>query len=187
MDLKSYKPMGDKENSDFFWEYLDKIYDRREASGINDLVGDMKAVAIQVEHGDAINYMAELHAMGPYRMTDARLTETHKVFLLQSRPEFPRMLVLEPLNPAFEDWVTRWNLLYPLAKRKPNARYIGEIYATPSVEDIRVTLEPQNIRFVYEGDTVSDFYVGEHLTFTFLSDYTYNRVGYADVDWFRVE
>ncbi len=90
--------------------------------------------------------------------------------------------MLEPLNPAFEDWVTRWNLLYPLAKRKPNARYIGEIYATGSVEDIRVTLEPQNIRFVYDGDTVSDFYVGEHLTFTFLSDYTYNRVGYVDID-----
>ncbi|MEA2264710.1 MAG: hypothetical protein QOE27_293 [Solirubrobacteraceae bacterium] len=182
MDLKSYKPMGDKENSDFFWEYLDKIYDRRAESGVNELVGDMKAVAIQVEHGDAVNYMAELAAMGPYRLTDSRLTETHKVYLLCSRPEYPRLLILEPLNPAFEDWVTRWNNLYPLAKRKPNARYIGEIYHAESVGAVREALEPQNIRFVYEGDTVSPFYVGDHLTFTFLSDFTYNRVGYVDVE-----
>ncbi|MGI8802884.1 MAG: hypothetical protein ACR2KV_12020 [Solirubrobacteraceae bacterium] len=182
MDLKTYKPLGDKENSDFFWEYLEKIYDRRAACGLDGLVGQMRAVAIQVETGDAVDYMAELTAMGPYRLIDARLTETHKVFILRSRPEFPRLLVLEPLNPAFEDWVTRWNLLYPLAKRKPNARYIGEIYVTSSVEQVRRTLEPQNIRFVYEGDTVSPFYVGEHLTFTFLSDYTYNRVGYVDVE-----
>ena len=69
MDLKSYKPMGDKENSDFFWEYLDKIYDRRQTSGVNELVGDMKAVAIQVEHGDAINYMAELPPWAPTAST----------------------------------------------------------------------------------------------------------------------
>ena len=24
--------------------------------------------------------------------------------------------------------MTRWNMLYPLARKKPNARYIGEVY-----------------------------------------------------------
>ena len=47
---------------------------------------------------------------------------------------------------------------------------------------MREALEPQNIRFAYPGDTVNPFYTGEHLTFTFLSDFTYNRVGYVDVD-----
>ena len=73
-------------------------------------------------------------------------------------------------------------MLYPLARKKPNARYIGEVYKAESTKAVREALEPQNIRFAYPGDTVNDFYAMEHLTFTFLSDFTYNRVGYVDVD-----
>ena len=47
---------------------------------------------------------------------------------------------------------------------------------------MREALEPQNIRFAYPGDTVNGFYAMGHLTFTFMSDFTYNRVGYVDVD-----
>ena len=88
----------------------------------------MAAFVVQVEHGDGVDYMAELAAMGPYRFQTARLTETHKVYVLQSQPEFPRLIVLEPLTASYEDNVTRWNMLYPLARKKPNARYIGEVY-----------------------------------------------------------
>ena len=73
-------------------------------------------------------------------------------------------------------------MLYPLARKKPNARYIGEVYKAESTKAVREALEPQNIRFAYPGDTVNRFYAMEHLTFTFMSDFTYNRVGYVDVD-----
>ena len=182
MDLATYTPMGDKKNSDFFEEYLPKVYERRQASGLDQIVGNTAALVVQVEHGDAVDYMAELTAMGPYRFVAARLIDTHKVYVLQSRPEFPRMIVLEPLTATYEDNVTRWNMLYPLAKKKPNARYIGEVYTAESTKAVREALEPQNIRFAYPGDTVSAFYAMSHLTFTFMSDFTYNRVGYVDVD-----
>jgi len=182
IDLATYQPQGDKENSPFFWEYLPKIYQRRAECGLDEIVGNMAAVVIQVEHGDAIAYLAELAVMGPYRLTEARLTDTHKVFLLTSRPEFPRLMVIEPLSRDWEDKITEWNSLYPLAARKPNARYIGEVYEATSVEAVRTALEPQSIRFVYEGDTKAPLYCTDHLTFTFLSDHTYNRVGYVDVD-----
>ncbi len=182
MDLKTYKPMGDKENSDFFEEYVLRIYDRRSESGVDDLVGDMRGVVIQVDRGDAINYLAELTAMGPYRFVEARIGETHKIFVLQSQPEFPRLFVLEPLSPDYEDRMTRWNLMYPLSAKKPNARYVGEVYQADSIGPVRDALEDQGIRFVYEGDSQNPFYFGENLAFTFLSDYTYNRVGYVDVD-----
>ncbi len=87
------------------------------------------------------------------------------------------MIVLEPLSHGYEDEITRWNELYPLSKHKPNARYIGEVYKTSSVGAVRDALEPQNIRFVYPGDQENGFYCLDHLTFTFLSDFTYNRVG----------
>ncbi len=177
MDLATYTPMGDKKNSDFFEEYLPKVYERREASGLNQIVGNTAALVVQVEHGDAVDYMAELTAMGPYRFQAARLTGTHKVYVLQSQPDYPRLIVLEPLSATYEDNITRWNMLYPLARKKPNARYIGEVYQAQSTQAVRDALEPQNIRFAYPGDTVSDFYTNKHLTFTFMSDFTYNRVG----------
>ena len=182
MDLANYTPLGDKENSDFFNDYLPRVYERRAASGLDELVGEMAAVVIQVEHGDAVPYLAELAVMGPYRLEQCRLTETHKVYLLKSQPEFPRLVVTEPLSSAYEDDMTRWNQLYPLSERKPNARYVGEVYSTTSTSAVREALEPQNIRFAYPGDTVSDLYTKDHLTFTFMSDFTYNRVGYVDVD-----
>ncbi|MGB0101397.1 MAG: hypothetical protein WBP61_14060 [Nocardioides sp.] len=182
IDLATYTTMGDKKNSDFFEEYLPRVYERRQQAGLDQIVSTMAAVVVQVEHGDGVDYMAELAAMGPYRFQTARLTETHKIYFLQSQPEFPRMIVLEPLTATYEDIVTRWNMLYPLARKKPNARYIGEIYRTQSTQAVRDALEPHNIRFVYPGDTTNTFYALEHLTFSFLSDFTYNRVGYVDVD-----
>ena len=182
IDLSTYKSKGDKKNSEFFEEYLPRIYQRRAESGLPDLVDQMAAIVVQVSHGDAIDYMAELAVMGPYRLIDARIGETHRVYLLQSRPEFPRMIVIEPLAATFTDEITRWNKMYPLSARRPNTRYVGEVYRATSVGDVRDALEPQNIRFVYDGDTENPFYCSEHLTFTFLSDFTYNRVGYVDVD-----
>ena len=182
IDLATYEPMGDKKNSDFFEEYLPKVYERRQKAGLDQIVGTPQRWSSQVEHGDAVDYMAELAAMGPYRFQSARLTDTHKVYVLQSRPEFPRLIVLEPLTATYEDNITRWNMLYPLAKKKPNARYIGEVYRAESTKAVREALEPQNFRFAYPGDTVNAFYTNSHLTFTFMSDYTYNRVGYLDVD-----
>jgi hypothetical protein len=44
-----------------------------------------------------------------------------------------------------------------------------------------IPLEPLNIRFVYPDEASNDFYALPHLTFSFLSDYTNNRVGYVDV------
>lgn len=182
IDLATYKSLGDKKNSDFFEEYLPRIYERRVSCGLDEIVSEMAAVVVQVEHGDAVSYLAELAVMGPYRLIDSRLTETHRVFLLQSQPAFPRLIVLEPMSPGYVDETTEWNLMYPLARDKPNARYVGEIYRAKSTSAVREALEPQNIRFVYDGDQANSFYSSDHMTFTFLSDFTYNRVGYIDVD-----
>ncbi len=48
LDLATYTPMGDKKNSDFFEEYLPRVYDRRRESGLNEIVGNTAAVVVQV-------------------------------------------------------------------------------------------------------------------------------------------
>jgi len=69
IELATYTTMGDKKNSDFFEEYLPRVYERRRASGLNQIVGNMAALVVQVEHGDGVDYMAELTAMGPVVIT----------------------------------------------------------------------------------------------------------------------
>ena len=59
-DLMSYEPRGDKKNSEFFAEYLPKIYERRQSSGVAGQVGNMRAVVQQVEPTALADTMAEL-------------------------------------------------------------------------------------------------------------------------------
>ena len=156
IDLATYRPKGDKHNTPFFEEHLPRVYERRARSGLNQLVGTMAAVVIQVDHGHGLPYLA-------------------------ADPAWPRMIVREPLTTTYEDEVTRWNAMYPLSAERPNARYIGEVYHCSSTAEVRQVLEAQNIHFVYPEETANPFYALHHLTFSFLSDYTYIRVGYVDV------
>lgn len=180
MDLLAYEPVGDKKNSEFFNEYRIKIYERRQASGVQDLLGAMRALVLQVETGDALPYLEELYHTTPYRLESVRLGETHKTYLLRVCPEQPILIVLEPLSAQFEDYITRLNELYPLARQKRNARYVGEIFQTKELKATRDTLESHNIRFEYPGEVENPFYATERFLWTFPSDNTTNRVGYTD-------
>ncbi len=184
IDELTYVPKGDKKNSDFFNEYRIRIYERRRAAGLEDLLGNMLGIVVQVEHGDATAYIRELYLLGPYRFQGLFQNETHRIYVLQSQPEYPRLFVLEPLTADYLDEVTLLNRLYPLAAKKPNARYIGEIFKSNDVEETRKVLESHNIRFNYHHETRNPFYTDSEVVFTFPSDYTCNRIGYfqGDID-----
>jgi hypothetical protein len=182
IDLSSYDPVGDKKNSDFFNEYRDKIYSRRREIGLEDLLGNMSGLVVQVEHGDALPYMEELYLMSPYRFVTARLNETHKVYFLRGNPNHPRFVILEPLSPHYEDDLTRLNMMYPLARRKPNARYVGEIFSTKDLDETRKVLEACDLRIHTHEEEVNPFFANEHFFFTFPSDFTGNRIGYTSCD-----
>ena len=182
IDVMNYEPRGDKKNSDFFNEYRLKIYERRTSSGLDQILGEMKGIVVQVENGDAIAYICELYLMGPYRFSAAYQNDTHRIYILTSTPTYPRLFILEPLTTDYEDEVTMFNRLYPLSSKKPNARYIGEIYHATDVAKAREILESHNIRFNYHHETKNPFYTESEFTFTFPSDFTCNRVGYCDHD-----
>ncbi|MEM7437845.1 MAG: hypothetical protein AAF436_22040, partial [Myxococcota bacterium] len=181
-DIMGYEPKGDKKNSDFFNEYRLKIYGRREESGLSEMLGGMKGIVIQVQHGDALAYLEELYSMSPYRFDCARLNDTHKVYFLSSKPEQPRMIVLEPLSDDYQDDLTRLNMLYPKARPKPHARYVGEIYHTKDLAETRRVLESHEIRFHEGGQERDPFFANQNFAFTVPSDFTGNRIGYAAID-----
>ncbi|WP_373089618.1 hypothetical protein [Sneathiella sp.] len=182
-DYKGYEPLGDKKNSAFFEEFRLKIFERRKSSGIEDLVGNMRAFATQVEPGSGIDTMVEICHMTPYRHKASYRGETHKYHILHNRPEYPALLIVEPLSTAFEEYITRVNRMYPLSRATPHSRYIGEIFATEDINATRATLEDQAIRFEYKGDVENPFYAAHGFLFTMPSDFTGNRIGYSSLDF----
>ena len=179
LDPLTYEPVGDKKNSDFFDEYRTKIYERRRSSGIDDLLGPMRGFVVQVDTGDAIAYLHELYLMTPYRLVASFIDQTHKVYILESQPKFPRFILIEPLDVNYEDEIKRFNMLYPLAQQKPNSRYVGEIFATQDMQETCKILESHNIRFHYPGEVDNRLFANDHFLFSFPSDFTYNRIGYT--------
>ncbi len=187
LSIMTYQPVGDKKNSDFFNDYRLKIFQRRKSSGIDDLLENLCALVVQVETGDALAYMEELYLLTPFRFQDAYLNETHKIYIMQARPEWPRYIVLEPLDKSFSDDLTRLNMLYPLASKKPNARYVGEVFNTRDLTETRNILESHNIRFHYPDETENKFFSNRHFNFTQPSSLTGNRVGYIPLDAFEMD
>lgn len=175
----TYQPKGDKKNSDFFNEYLTKIYERRKTSGLTELLGDICAVVVQVQTGDAIGYLKELYVMSPYRFAAGYLNETHKIYCLVNTENAPLYIVTEPLNPHFTDDITRINKLYPNAREKYNARYIGEIIQTKDLKETQNILKSHDFQFHHPEHAENKLYANSHFQFTRLSDLTFNCIGYT--------
>ena len=182
IDVTTYEPKGDKKNSEYFDEYRGKIYERRIKSGLSELLGEMQAIFVQVDTGHGVDYIVELTVMTAYRLEGTYVSDTHRAFVMMSKPEYPRTVILEPLDPNYVDDLTRRNMLYPMSRQTPNARYLGEVFRCKDVGETRKVLEAQYIRFIYPGEWPNKLFTGANLTFTFPSDYTSNKVGYCDRD-----
>lgn len=179
IDLLKQPPQGDKRNSEFFEEYRLKIYERRLKLGLDQLLGNIRALIVHVETADGLPYLSELAVMTPYRLIGSYISATHRIFVLGSKPTFPRLIVMEPLAASYEDEIKQLNMMYPLARRKPNARYVGEVFHTSDLQCTQELLESCNIRFNDPGECTNSLYALEALHFSVPSDFTHNRVGYS--------
>lgn len=180
--FEKFKVTGDKENSKFFQSYLPKIYDRREASGIDDLINRIRGVVVQVSSGESLKYLMELYLMTPYRFYKGYISGTHKIIVLQSKPEFPLLIVLEPLIADYYDQFAAIDNLYPRAQEKANARYIGEIYQTKNAKETAKILSSQEIRFQDPATVKNAFLANKNFIVSDLSYFTNNAVIYTNSD-----
>lgn len=178
--LEKFPPTGDKKNSDFFKDYLPKIYNRREASGLDDLIEGISAVIVQVDKQEAHKYLMELYLMTPYRFHKGYIGETHKIYILQNKPEYPKLIILEPLQANYFDKFTAVDSAYPRAEEKSNVRYIGEIYKTKDLNETVKTLESQEFRF--QTKLQNSFLSNSKFRVSDLSYFTNNVVIYTETD-----
>src|SRR5690606_20698691 len=93
--------------------------------------------------------------------------------------EAPVYLVMEPLDPHFKDDITRVNKMYPNAREKFNARYVGEIYHNADIVETQKILEQQDFNFHNTELSENKLFTHPQLLFTRMSDFTYNCVGYS--------
>ena len=89
---------GDKKNSDFFEEYLLKIYEARDKSGLTANIGDIHSIYVQVQPGDAAKYIAELSLMSLYRYERSYEYNGCRHHLLRIADEAPDFVVVEPIQ-----------------------------------------------------------------------------------------
>ena len=125
--------------------------------------------------------------MTPYRLSGIYQNGTHKFYFLNGHSARPNFVILEPLHASFEDDLTRLNMLHPMSRKNPNARYIGEIFSTKDLKATREILESHNIRFHYPEETENEFFSNKHFNFTFPSALTGNRIGYTPHDSFDLD
>lgn len=182
VELSTYKVQGDKKNSDFFNEYREKIYTWRKAQGLDQLVDHIRALVIQVDSGDGIDYLKELYLMSPYRFACGYMNNTHNIYILQNTSDTPLYFILEPLRRDYMDESTRLNNLYPLSAEKPNARYIGEIFHTKDINQCVDILSMHDIRFHTSEESINALFANNDFRFTVPSVYTHNRFGYTHQD-----
>ncbi len=174
-----FERYGDKQNSEFFEEYLVKLLDERDRVGLTDLIGEVDALMMTVEPGHSIDYIAELALMTPYHYLVTLESETHWTHILRINMSSPDILVREVKDPNIRGIFRSLNEVYPIGAIKPNCRYMGEILR---VKNLHQTVELQTereFRF-FNQDDIRRLELPGNVAITKPSPYTHNIIGYLE-------
>jgi uncharacterized 2Fe-2S/4Fe-4S cluster protein (DUF4445 family) len=68
---------GDKQNSAFFEEYLQKLLEERDRMGLTEMIQEIDALMITVDPDHSIQYIAELSLMTSYHYLVTLESEKH--------------------------------------------------------------------------------------------------------------
>jgi len=173
---RPYQQHGDKENSAYFNEFLEKIYDWRDSVGLVDLIHEMHSVVIEVDEQDRHAYIEELMLMTPYRFTKSYENDHFIYSLLEISQENPGYIIRSRKSPE-KSKILSMNHLSPVALQKPYTRYIGEVYRVIDLQKVHDILIKAGVEF--ESDGISS---SSQVKFarTLPSQYTWNTVAYIE-------
>ncbi len=170
-----YKRYGDKKNSEYFEEYLLKIYTSRDTSGLSKNIGSIVTIVVEVDPGASRGYIAELCLMTPYHFERAFEDDIYRYYLMRISKDSPDLLIREIKRSAVN---LTWNLnqFSPKGKLKPYTRYIGEVLEVNDLTETVKKLEIQGVKFTLAlPPNASPHYI--HWTQPSL--FTWNQTGYV--------
>ena len=168
---------GDKQNSAFFEEYLQKLLEERDRMGLTEMIHEIDALMITVDPDHSIQYIAELSLMTSYHYLVTLESEKHWTHILRIDLNSPDLLVREVKDPNFRGIFRALNEIYPVGARKPNSRYMGEIIRVTNMHESVRLQEEREFRF-FNQDEVRKLELPGNVAISKPSPYTHNIVGY---------
>lgn len=178
---------GDKQNSDFFEEYLRRLLEERDRSGLTDMIGGIEALMISVEPGNSVEYIAELALMTPYQYLVTLDSDKHMTHVLRIDMKSPDILLREVKHPEQSDIFRSLNDLYPVGAKRPHSRYLGEILLASDRHNVVAQQQQREFRFFSVGE-LAELDLPLNVSMSKPSPYTQNLLGYMErqVDGIRV-
>lgn len=183
----SFARQGDKLNSNFFEEYLIRLLDERDHSGLTDMIHEIDAIMITVDPGHSIRYVGELALMTPYHYLVTLESEDHWTHILRVDMNSPDILVREVKDASIKGIFRSLNEVYPIGMRKPNSRYMGEVLRVSNLHDVVECQKQRGFRF-FSQDQIRKLQLPGNMAVSKPSPYTHNIVAYMErpVDQIRV-
>jgi len=179
MNSLQFDRHGDKENSPFFEEYLQRLLKERDSSGLTEMIHEIDALMITVDPERSIDYIAELTLMTPYHYLVTLESETHWTHILRIDLNSPDLLLREVKDPNFRGIFRSLNEIYPVGSKKPNSRYMGEIIRVSNMHEVQKIQESREFRF-FSPDEVRKLELPGNIAISKPSPYTHNVVGYLE-------
>ncbi|MEJ2105692.1 MAG: hypothetical protein P8X48_00005, partial [Acidiferrobacteraceae bacterium] len=170
---------GDKKNSTFFEEYLQKLLEERDRIGLTGLIGEIDALMLTVDPGHSIDYIAELALMTPYHYLVTLESNSHWTHILRIDMDSPDLLVREVKDPNTRGIFRSLNEVYPIGAAKPNCRYMGEILRVTDLHDVVQLQSEREFRF-FSPDEVRRLYLPGFFAISKRSPYTPIIFGYME-------
>lgn len=175
----SFERHGDKRNSDFFEEYLTRLLEERDRSGLTEIVREIESLMITVEPGHSLQYIGELALMTPYHYLVTLESESHWTHVLRIDMNSPDLLVREVKNPAIHGIFRSLNEVYPVGRHRPHSRYMGEVLRVTNLHEVVEQQKHREFRF-FSPDEVRRLELPGNIAVTKPSPYTHNIVGYME-------
>jgi hypothetical protein len=179
VDSLGFPRHGDKANSAFFTEYLERLLEERDRTGLSGLIHEIDAIMITVDPGHSIRYIAELALMTPYHYLVTLESETHWTHILRVNMQAPDFLVREVKDPNIRGIFRSLNEVYPIGARKPNSRYMGEILRVTDLHGVTELQSAREFRF-FSQDQIRRLELPGNLAVSKPSPYTHNIVAYME-------
>lgn len=175
----AFERHGDKENSSFFEEYLQRLLEERDRIGLTGMIHEIDALMITVDPGHSIDYIGELALMTPYHYLVTLESETHWTHVLRIDMNSPDLLVREVKDPNIRGIFRSLNEVYPIGSRKPNSRYMGEILRVTDLHGVVELQKAREFRF-FSQDDMRKMELPGNMAVSKPSPYTHNIVAYME-------
>lgn len=170
---------GDKQNSTFFEEYLERLLEERDRVGLTEMIRDIEAVMLTVDPGQSIEYIGEICLMTPYHYLVTLESEAHWTHILRIDMNSPDLLIREVKDAGTRGIFRSLNEVYPIGARKPNSRYIGEVLGVSNLHEV-VSLQKEREFSFFSQDEIRRMEMPGNIAVSKPSPYTHNIVSYLE-------